>query len=69
MPGFPVQPYTVNPAANLVGSPILADVNGDGYLEILVPSPGALSWWTATAGESPEWACSRISRTSRTWAK
>jgi hypothetical protein len=42
MPGFPVQPYTVNPAANLVGSPILADVNGDGYLEILVPVAGGV---------------------------
>jgi len=43
VPGFPVRPYTISPGADLVGSPILADVNGDGFLDIIVPvGPGII---------------------------
>gem|GEM_PF-3018304 len=37
LPGFPVRPYTANRATNLVGSPVLADVNADGFLDIVLP--------------------------------
>src|ERR1019366_5513563 len=40
VPGFPVRPYSVNPGANLIGSSVLADVNGDGFLDIIVPVAG-----------------------------
>ncbi len=43
VPNFPVRPYTISPGADLVGSPILADVNGDGFLDIIVPvGPGLI---------------------------
>lgn len=42
LPGFPVRPRLDVPKANLVGSPVLADVNGDGFLDIIVPVGGGL---------------------------
>jgi len=42
LPGFPVRPYPIVPGANLVGSPVLADADGDGYLDIFVPVAGGL---------------------------
>jgi hypothetical protein len=44
VPGFPVRPYTQQPGANLIGSPVLADVNSDGFLDIVVAAgPGLMA--------------------------
>ena len=42
-PGFPVRPYTAIGGANLIGSPVLADTNGDGFLDIIIAvGPGLI---------------------------
>ncbi len=37
VPGFPVRPVPFFPQSQSIGSPVLADVDGDGFLDIIVP--------------------------------